>query len=106
MRSAFGDPPDSGVKASAKADGAATSIASRPAARAARSRRRGMPEGKARVIIYPGPRDAPLRGACPQLGRTNPLGGPASGPLEVGRALLHEGEHTLLKVPRARQRVL
>jgi hypothetical protein len=47
MSSAFWDPPDSGVNVSAKADGAAIRNASRAAARAQRSRRRGMPEGKA-----------------------------------------------------------
>src|SRR5215218_10033022 len=48
MSSAFGDPPDSGVNASASADGAATKRASSAAASAASIRRRGMPVGKAR----------------------------------------------------------
>src|SRR5215208_2159733 len=48
MSSAFPEPPDSGVNASASADGAATRRASSAAASAASIRRRGMPVGKAR----------------------------------------------------------
>src|SRR5215210_1149697 len=47
MSFAFGDPPDSGVIASANADGAAIRIARAAAKKAARSRRLGMPWGKA-----------------------------------------------------------
>jgi hypothetical protein len=47
MSSAFWEPPDSGVKASAKADGAAIRIARAAAEKAARSRRLDEPVGKA-----------------------------------------------------------
>src|SRR5215204_7265756 len=47
MSSAFGDPPDSGVIASANADGAAIRIARAAAKKATTSRRLGMPWGKA-----------------------------------------------------------
>src|SRR5918992_966940 len=48
MSSAFGEPPDSGENVSPRAAGAAIRIANRAAPSAATSRRRGMPEGKAR----------------------------------------------------------
>src|SRR5829696_5132980 len=47
MSFAFDDPPDSGVIASANADGAAIRIATAATEMAARSRRLGMPWGKA-----------------------------------------------------------
>jgi hypothetical protein len=47
MSSAFGDPPDSGVKVSATAGPAVSRQARIAAARAAKSRRLGMPVGKA-----------------------------------------------------------
>src|SRR5918997_1717774 len=48
MSSAFDDPPDSGEKGSPRAAGAAIRNARSAAARTAKSRRRGMPEGKTR----------------------------------------------------------
>src|SRR2546423_13682235 len=49
MSFAFGEPPDSGVKVSANPGGAAISKPTRVARSAAKSRRRGMPVGKARA---------------------------------------------------------
>src|SRR5215218_747297 len=84
IASAFGDPPDSGVKVSARAAGDATSATSRPATMASSTTSRGVEErrgGKARGII-------------------------ASVALELGRALLDEGHAALEEVLRASQRVL
>ena len=47
MSSPFGDPPDSGVKVSARAAGAQIRDAKTAALKAVRSRRLGMPVGKA-----------------------------------------------------------
>src|SRR5215208_4941858 len=97
MSSAFCDPPDSGVKASANADGAAIRIARAAAEKAATSRRLGVPVGKA-AGSYPRPSgrsyfvpDGTQRG---------------SDPLERGVPLLHEGGHALLEVLRPGQGVL
>ncbi len=54
MSSAFWDPPDSGVNASANADGAAIRIAMTAAEKAASNRRLGVPVGKA-AGSYPRP---------------------------------------------------
>src|SRR5215210_8378306 len=98
MSSAFWEPPDSGVSASASADGAHTRDAKTTAVRAVRSRRLGVPAGKA-AGSYPRPPgglhfvpDAPSE---PELRA-----------LERRIALLREGGNALLEVHRPGERVL
>src|SRR5688500_2442796 len=91
MSSALGEPPDSGVKGSASAAGAAIRDARSAAARAAKSRRRGMPEGKARGSYLQVP---------PRLHLVADASAGVSGPFERGLALLHDREDALLEVAR------
>src|SRR5215211_5446595 len=104
MSFAFCEPPDSGVNASANADGAAIRIASAASEKAARSRRLGKPAGKAarsylRVrdgshFVPVVPNDASRGG----LGYFRLPGKPG--------ALLDEGRHALLEVLGAGECVL
>src|SRR3712207_1735320 len=94
MSSALLEPPDSGVKTSANAAGAAIRTASRAVAEAAMSRRRCMPEGKAAgSYLRPPPRLYFVAVA-------------SSGALEDGLPLLHEGLYALLEVLGPGERVL
>src|SRR4029079_10670028 len=113
MSSAFGEPPDSGVNVSAKADGAQIRDAKTTALRAVRSRRLGMPVGKAagsyirlREGLHFVPDDSSARGSDPARSRRCGRTSEGSDPLERGLPLLDEGGHALLEVLGAGELVL